>query len=118
MIIQNKDNDVGILQKLNDILVSTNITQENLNNHKLMIQTLLNVINKKREEIFIMTSKVEIAEKELKFWIYDFDKIKSNKKIRDQISKLQVDKLRNNLNEELKHKRLNKMLYLVLLLLN
>lgn len=105
MIIQNKDNDTSILQKLNETLVSTKLTEENLNNHKFMIQTLLNVVNKKREEIFIMNSKVEIAEKELKFWIYDFDKIKSNKKLREEISKVQVDKLRNNLTEELKHKR-------------
>lgn len=105
MIIQNKDNNINLLQKLNDVLVSTKMTEENLNEHKLMIQTLLNVINKKREEIFIMNSKVEIAEKELKFWIYDFDKLKTNKKIREELAKIQVDKLKHNLNEELKHKR-------------
>ena len=105
MTIQNKDSDVSFLQKLNEVLVSTKMTEENLNNHKLIIQTLINVTNKKREEIFIMNSKVEIAEKELKFWIYDFDKIKTNKKIREELAKVHVDKLRNNLNEELKHKR-------------
>jgi hypothetical protein len=105
MTVQNKDSDVSFLQKLNEVLVSTKMTQENLNNHKLMIQTLINVTNKIREEIFIMNSKVEIAEKELKFWIYDFDKIKTNKKIREELAKVHVDKLRNNLNEELKHKR-------------
>lgn len=105
MIIQSKESNIEILEKLNETLVSTKMTEENLKNHKLLIHSLVNIINTKREEIFIMNSKVEIMEKELNFWIYGFEKIKANKRLRDDIKKIQVEKLRKNLEEELKHKR-------------
>ncbi len=104
MIIQTKEKNTEFLEKINSILISSKITEENLNNHKNLIQSLLIVINEKREEIIKMNCKVESAEKELKFWIYDFDNIKENKKIREDISKIQVDILSNNINQELKHK--------------
>jgi len=105
MIFQAREKNLNILEKLNDILVSNKMTEENLNNHKTIIKALLTVINQKREEMFIMNSKVEIAEKELNFWIYDFEKIKANRKLREEISKINVDKLLNNLKEEVKHKK-------------
>lgn len=105
MIIQNKEKNIDILERLKDIIVSTKLTETNLTNHKNIIHSLINLINQKREDIYMMNSKVEIMEKELKFWIYDFDKIKTNKKLRDEMAKIQVETILNNLNDELKHKR-------------
>ena len=55
---------------------------DNLNNHKKLIKDLLNIINEKREEIYILESSIKTYEKELNFWVYDIDIIKVNVELR------------------------------------
>lgn len=97
--------NLNLLEKLNSILFSNILTIKNLNSHKEMIKELINIINEKRGEIFMMKSEVEIMEKEMKFWIHDFDTLKINTKLREDNSKIDLDVLRKNLDEELKHKK-------------
>ena len=53
-----------------------------MNNHKKLIKEILNVINEKRDEIYLLQSSINTYEKEFKFWIYDFDTIKINVELR------------------------------------
>ena len=96
--------DINILEKLNNILFSNRVTPENLINHKEIIKELINLINQKRGEVFLMKTEVEIMEKEMTFWICDFATLKTNEKIREEILKVNVGLIRKNLDEELKHK--------------
>jgi hypothetical protein len=98
-------NNLKILETLNDVLFCNETSKENLDNHKKIIKELINILNQKREEILLVKNEVEIIEKEFKFWIHDFDNIKSNQKLREEISKINMENLRRNLDEELKHKR-------------
>lgn len=97
-------NDIKFLERLNEILFSNTITTDNLTNHKEIIKELISLINEKRGEIYTMKSEVEIMEKEINFWITDFSIIKTNKQLREDITKINIEKLKFNLDEELKHK--------------
>lgn len=97
-------NDLKVLEKLNDVLFSSNLTLENLNVHKDIIKELISINNQKREEIFTIKTEKDIMEKELKFWIYDFDNIKSNNRLREEMSRISSFNIRRSLDEELKHK--------------
>jgi hypothetical protein len=66
--------------------------------------------NEKREEIYLITSQKDILEKELKFWVYDFERIKLNTEIRNRIKEINMPKLVNNIHDELSHKRYNNIL--------
>jgi hypothetical protein len=98
-------NELKILENLNDVLFCNDTTLKNLDNHKEIIKELINIINQKREEIILVKNEVEIIEKEFKFWIHDFENIKSNTKLREDVLKINMENLRKNLDEELKHKR-------------
>ena len=41
-----------------------------------MIQNLLQVINEKREEMYLIQTQIDISQKELRHWVYDIDNIK------------------------------------------
>ena len=43
---------------------------------------MLNIVNDKRNEIYLLQSTIETSERELKFWIYDFDYMKLNVELR------------------------------------
>jgi hypothetical protein len=82
MIIQQKNVHIEKIETINDTLFANKLTKENLQDHKKLIHNLLGIVNEKREEIYLMQSQIEILEKEIKFWLYDFDSIKINAEIR------------------------------------
>jgi hypothetical protein len=104
-IIQQKSKHLSKVESINDTLFAKRVTAENLENHKKLIHELLNVINEKRDQIYLLKSEKEILEKELKFWIFDFDKIKICPQIRDSMKQLQLEKLVKNIYEEFSHKK-------------
>jgi hypothetical protein len=81
-VIQQKNKFLEKIEMINNIIFSNNLTSENLIQHKKLIQDLLGIIKEKREEIYLLKSNVEIIEKEMKFWIYDFESIKLSKEIK------------------------------------
>ena len=81
-VLQQKHKFDEKLESMNDILFSYALTSENLNKHKKLIHDLLSTINEKREEIYLKNSNIEILEKEIKLWIYNFDSIKISPEIR------------------------------------
>jgi hypothetical protein len=104
-VIHQKNKYLDRIELINDILFSNKVTFENLQDHKKLIQDLLGIINEKREEIYLLKSKSEIFEKELNFWVYDFDTIKLNKQIREEFAKCKTDVMSKNVDEEMKHKK-------------
>jgi hypothetical protein len=52
-----------------------------LKEHKDLVNNLLQVINSKREQMYLLESKIEVLEKEKTTWMYDIDNIKKDKNI-------------------------------------
>ena len=74
-VIQQKNKHLKV-ESINDILFSNKLTLENLMSHKKLIEDLLAIMNEKREEIYMLNTNLEIVEKEIRLWIYDYDLIK------------------------------------------
>lgn len=104
-VIQQKNRHLDRIENINDVLFSHKLTKENLDDHKSLIRDLLQLVNEKREQIYLLQSTSEILEKEIKFWVYDYDMIKLNPKIREEFTRYNVDKIIKNVDEELKHKK-------------
>jgi len=104
-VIQQKNKHLQKIEKINDILFANKLSMQNLQDHKLLINDLLGVINEKRDQIYILSSEKEIMEKELNFWIYDFDRLKVNERYREKAKELNIQSIVKNLNEEMSHKQ-------------
>lgn len=81
-IIQQKNKYIEKIESVNEILFTNKVTLDNLMQHKKLIHELFSIINEKREDIYLMQSQIEIYQKEIKFWLWDFDTIKINPEIR------------------------------------
>lgn len=104
-LIDNKNNQNTKIDKINDILFSRKLTEENLNDHKTLIYNLINLLNEKRDQIYLLNTDVEIMNKELNYFVYGFDKIKLSAKIREKIKEVDLKQLITNINEEMSHKQ-------------
>lgn len=104
-VIQQKNNHLSKIEKINDVLFANKLSHENLENHKSLIHDLLNIINEKRDQIYLLNSEKEILTNELKFWVYDFERIKLDSKVREKIKQLEIEKLIKNVSEEFYHKQ-------------
>jgi len=104
-VIQQKNKHIGKLETINDVLFSNKVSIENLQNHKNLIKDLLNVINEKRDQIYLLTSENEILNKELSFWVYDFENLKLDNSIREKLKELNMPKMVQNVNDEMSHKQ-------------
>jgi len=74
-----------------DILFRNNLTQDNLDNHKKSLNFVLSLLNDQREANYMLTSEYEILNKEMNFWIADFDKLKAQKELRVIIELLKIN---------------------------
>ena len=81
-IVQQKNRFIDKIERINDVLFNNKPTNQNLQDHKKLIQDLLQVINEKRKELYLLNSNNEILEKELKFWVFDIDSIKLSSELR------------------------------------
>lgn len=104
-IIQQKNKHLSKIEKINDTLFAKKLCHENLQDHKNLIHELLNVVNEKRDQIYLLNSEKEILIKELNFWVFDFERIKIHPTIRDRIKELDTEYLRRNVYEEFSHKK-------------
>ena len=66
--------------------VNLKFIKENLTSHKKIIHQLLQSLNKKKDDIYLLNSQNEILEKECRFWIYDFDSLKNSTEMRVHIN--------------------------------
>jgi len=73
---------IPTLETINNILFAKKLSVENLNNHKELVENLLFVNNQKTDEIYLLTSEIEILSKELRYWIHDYDHIKHSKDLK------------------------------------
>ena len=104
-LIENKNNQNTKIDKINDILFARKLSEENLNNHKSLIYNLINLLNEKRDQIYLLKTDIDIMNKELNYFVYGFDKIKLDPKIREKIKEIDVEQLVTNINEEMSHKQ-------------
>jgi len=81
-VLSQKQDSLGNIDSINDVLFANTITETNLNNHKDLIKKLLKVLQEKNEEVYLLTSETEIMRKEVNFWIYDYDAMKHDKAFR------------------------------------
>jgi hypothetical protein len=108
LLIQQKNKHLDRIEDVAEVLAKNRVTQENLQLHKNMIHDLLKIINEKRDEIYLKQSKIEILEKEMNFWLHDFEFIKLDQTLRDKIKEIDVQKIAKNVKEELSHKGLSR----------
>ena len=104
-VILNKTQNISQIEKINDVLFVNKITYKNLQDHKAIIYDLLNVINEKKDQIYLITTEKELLEKDLNFWVYGFDSLKVNKRIREKLKELNMEQMAKNINEEMSHKK-------------
>lgn len=104
-LIETKNNDNTKVDKINDILFSRRVTEQNLNDHKELIYNLIHLLNEKRDNTYLLKSDIDILNKELNYFVFGFDKIKLDPKIRDKIKEIDPQELLKNINEELAHKQ-------------
>ena len=70
------------LETINNILFAKNVSLENLNNHKQLIENVLFLVKEKTEEVYLLTSEIEILNKELQYWIFDYKNVRHSKELR------------------------------------
>lgn len=110
LIVQQKHKHIEKIEVIAEIIATTKLSSENLNNHKKLIKDLLHINNEKREELYLKNSEIEILKKELNFFVYDFEKIKLNTYIRDQLKEIhqnELSKIKKNIDNELSHIQVN-----------
>ncbi len=74
--------------------------------HKTLINKLFCFINEKKNQNYILTSEKEILEKELNFWLYNFSSIKLFPEFREKLKKLDIERIKSNIDMELSYKKL------------
>lgn len=104
-VIQQKNKHLAKIETINDCLFANKLSVENLQRHKNLIKDLLNVVNEKRDQIYLLTSENEILIKEMNFWVHDFEKLKLDNGIRDKLKELNLNKMVQNVNDEMSHKQ-------------
>lgn len=104
-LIENKNKDNSKIEKINDILFARKLSNENLDDHKALIHNLIYLLNEKRDYTYILKSDIETMNRELNLFVFGFDKIKLDSKIRDKIKEIDVHHLLSNINEEMSHKQ-------------
>jgi hypothetical protein len=104
-VLETKEKRENKLEKLNDILFQKNLTETNLNNHKTIIYNFIDLLNEKREDIYLHKSNMEIMTRELNLFVHGFDIIKLDKNIREKIREIDWVNLYNNISKELSHKQ-------------
>ena len=107
IILSQKNKNIESIESLTTILYTNKLTKENLDNHKATINKLLSIVNEKREEVYQLEAKVSILKHELNFWIEDFEEIKLDKNLRLKKEKLNIEEMRKNVFDELKHKNVS-----------
>ncbi len=112
-IIQNKEKKENIMEKLNEILFQNVLSEINLQNHKKIIYNFIDLLNEKRDEIYLNKSQIDIYKRELNLFVHGFDLIKIDKDIREKIREINWKDLYNNISMELSHKQ-----YIIIYLLN
>ena len=75
-IIQQNNKHITKIENINDVLFANQVSKDNLDLHKKLISELLAVVNEKRDQIYLITAEKEIMQKELNFWVSDFEKLK------------------------------------------
>lgn len=105
LVENKKNNDNTKLDKINDILFSKKLSEENLQDHKYLIYDFIRLLNEKRDYIYLLKTEIEIMQKELNLFIYGFEKIKLDNKIREKLKIIDVQQLLANVTEEMSHKQ-------------
>lgn len=104
-VIQQNNNHISKVEKINDILFAHRPTKENLHDHKMLINDLLQIINEKRDRVYLLESDKRTLEKELNFWITDYDKIKYQSKLREKGKAIDMETIKFNIDDEMSHKQ-------------
>jgi hypothetical protein len=107
-ILQQKNKSILKIENISDVLFANKLTKENLDDHKKLIQDLLQLINEKRDEMYLIQAQLNIANKELEYWIYDYQNIKINPKLRERMKDCNINQIIQNVNEEMTHKQISK----------
>jgi len=104
-VIQQKNKHLNKIEAINDCLFANKLSMKNLQDHKNLIKDLLNIINEKRDQIYLLMSDNEILTREVNFFVHDFDKLKLDENMRERLKELNVQKMVFNVNEEMSHKQ-------------
>lgn len=99
------------IDAINDILSSYKLSKANLTNHKKITKTLFKLLNKQREKIYLLQADVEIKEKELNTYIYDWSNIKHDKNVRKRINEINMKSkdIISEINEEMNFKKITQI---------
>ena len=81
-ILSQKQTILEDIDIINDVLFTNVLNEKNLSGHKDLIRKLLKIIQQKNEQIYLLTTDIEILNKEMKFWIYGYENLKHDKSLR------------------------------------
>ena len=96
-----------LVEDVSFVMAANKPNINNLNNHKRIIKKLLSQITSLKETIYILKSDINQRDKELNQWVYNWDIIKLDNNCRQQIKKLDVNKIIEVINYEFCHKKLS-----------
>ena len=97
------------IENISEILFENELSEYNLKRHKEIIQNTMDQIKIKQNEIYLLNSNYEILEKEAKTFVYGFCILKKSKSIRTDIKNVNIEQIKNNVENEVKNKlQLNK----------
>jgi len=94
------------VDKINDVMSSQRVSQKTLTDHKTIVKTLFKHLNAQREQIYVLQSEVEIRDKELNTWIYDWQKLRRNPNFRRKLETLDISGIISEVHTEMSHKKI------------
>ena len=108
MIIFDHNKENESIAAVTDVIFNNQISFENLERHKKLINYLMRTNNEKKNEIYMLRSKVKTLESELTFWLYGYDDFKNDLETRDMYSSIDTEGIKRNIEKEFSHKKIGK----------
>lgn len=107
--------DLPFKSKISEALLDESVTENNLTNHKAIIRRLLSELQTQKQENFQQISQNNILKNELSLWLYEFDKMKLDPKLRKKMQELDKEKIASPLRYELTNQGVNENEILLLI---
>lgn len=106
-LIKHKFKNVEGLETILSTLIDDSVTKSNLHSHKAMIQDLIQKINTLKEDIYLKQSSIDSLNKEIRLWVYDFDRLKLDNEVKCMINKTQMKDILENISTTYKESNLS-----------
>lgn len=107
--------DLPFRSIISEALLDESVTENNLNKHKTIIKKLLSELQTQKQENIQQNSQNNILKNELSLWLYDFDRMKLDTKLRKKFQEFDKEKIATSLRYELTSQGVNENEILLLI---